>query len=64
MYGEYIYMDIILSAVLIIFVSILVASFVLAQIWKKGEKVLYIICGICTSLIIANLVMYFLWPYL
>jgi len=34
------------------------------QVWKKGEKILYIICIICTIIIIVNLAVYFAWPYM
>ncbi len=64
MYGEYIYIDNILSMVVIIFCILLVASFSIAQVWKKGEKILYIICIICTIIIIVNLAVYFAWPYM
>ncbi|MBD3226964.1 MAG: hypothetical protein GF329_02155 [Candidatus Lokiarchaeota archaeon] len=63
MYGEYVIMDNYLSFIVSILCIIMVACFTTAQIWKKWEKVLYIICGICTAVIIVNLVIYFAWPY-
>jgi len=64
MYGELVYIDNWLSLIVSILIIILVSSFLTAQIWKKAEKILYIICGICVGLVIANLAIYYAWPYI
>ena len=64
MIGEYIIMDNFLSFAVTILIIILVASFVLAQVWEKREKIFYVLCGICTVLVIINLVIYFAWPFI
>jgi hypothetical protein len=64
MYGEYIIIDNYLSLIVSILIIVLVASFLTAQVWKKSGKILYIVCAICTILVIVNLVMYFAWPFI
>ena len=63
MAGSLVIMDSILSLNLCVLITLTMLFFMLAVIWKKGEKPMFFACIICVALITVNLVVYFAWPY-